>query len=233
MRRVLLAAAVALAVLAGAADARATNECRGLKVCIPVQGPWVLVPTGRSLPPPQVQYQLSCPKGYIAGGLDAEVTDQLIDLSFLGAIGAPVNPGITTERDVVFLGSFVGLRPHTPSFRPHVGCMPAAGGGGRIPTAAAPGPPGRPTARHVANVVLVPRRTQRVVARCAPGERLVGAAHSIGFASFLPPTAFAANAVTATQAIVGGRVVVTARSGVALGEQKVVIQAMAVCAGGR
>lgn len=233
MKRLLVPAVLALAVLAGAARAGASNECRGLQVCLPVQGPWVVVPTARTLPPPQVQYQLSCPKGYVAAGLDAEVTDQLVDLSFLGAIGAPVNPGISTSRDVVFLGQYVGTRPRTPAFRPHVGCMPAQGGGGRVPTGVTPLPVGKPTARHVTNVVLVPRRTRRVVARCAPGERLVGAWHSVGFASFLPPTSFAIRAVAATQAVVGGRVVVTARSGAAAGGQNVVIQAMAVCAGGR
>ena len=233
MRRVAAAlAAAAAAALAGAADAGATNECHGLNVCVPVQGPWVLVPESRAVLRPSVQFQLSCPKGYIAGGLDAEVTDPAIDLRFLGAIGAPVNPGITTTRDVVFVGTFVGATPRAPSFRPHIGCMPASGGGGRVPTAVTPGPPGNPTVRHVTNHVVPARRTTRVVAKCAPGERLVGASHAIGFQTYLPPTPALAHSVSATQAIVGGRVVVTARAGAATRGSDVVVQAGALCAGG-
>ena len=37
--------AVLAAALVAAAPAGATNECRGLMVCIPIAGPWVVVPT--------------------------------------------------------------------------------------------------------------------------------------------------------------------------------------------
>ena len=200
---------------------------------MPVRGPWVVVPTGRSVPRPQVQYQLSCPKGYIAGGLDAELTDRAIDLGFLGALGAPVNPGITTSRDVVFVASYVGATARAPSFRPHIGCMPSSGGGGRIPTAAALFPPGKPTIRRVRNVVLRSGGVQRVAQGCAAGERLVGAAHAIGFYTDSPPTAALVASVTATQVVRGGRVVVSARSGTALLGVRAVVQAEAVCAGGK
>ena len=45
MKAALVAAAVlVLVALAGPGAARATNECRGLDVCIRVPGPWVAVP---------------------------------------------------------------------------------------------------------------------------------------------------------------------------------------------
>ena len=43
------------------APAGATNECRGLNPCVPVAGPWVVVPVGHGASRPQVQYQLTCP----------------------------------------------------------------------------------------------------------------------------------------------------------------------------
>jgi len=233
VRRAVVVIALALSALAvGVAPAGATNECRGLQVCVPVAGPWVVVPTGRGVSRPQVQYQLSCPKGYIAGGLDAELTDRAIDVGFLGAVGAPVNPGITTSRDVVFVASYVGVAPHAPTFRPHLGCMPASGGGGRIPTAAVV-PPGKPTVRRVRNVVLHSGGVQRVVQSCAAGERLVGAAHAIGFYTDQPPSSSLVASVTASQAVRGGRVVVTVRSGTGTIGVRAIVQAEAVCAGGK
>ena len=224
-------AASALAV--GVAPAGATNECRGLTVCVPVMGPWVIVPTGRGVPRPQVQYQLSCPKNFIAGGLDAELSDRAIDLSFLGAIGAPVNPGITTSRDVVFLGTYVGSSNPAPSFRPHLGCMPSSGGGGRIPTAAVY-PPGKPTVRRVLNVTLIPfRTTERVVLGCQAGERLVAAAHAVGFYTAGPPGPALASSVSVAQVVRAGRVVATIHFTATLDGMRAVVQVEAVCAGGR
>ena len=50
---VVLAAAVVAALSAGAA--RAADECKGLRVCLPVAGPWVVVPAGGT------DYELACP----------------------------------------------------------------------------------------------------------------------------------------------------------------------------
>lgn len=231
MRALAVAAIAAAALAVGVGSAGATNECRGLKICVPVQGPWVLVPTGGGLPQPSVQFVLSCPKGYVAAGTDAELTSPLIDLTFLGLQGAPVNPGITTARDLVFVGSYVGRGRPLASFRPHVGCMPASGGGGRIPTSArAIVPPGRPTVRHVANVPLVPRHTRRIVEGCARGERLVDAHTAVGFVPY-PPDGLMARSVHVTQRIVAGRVVVSAKADAGAGGA--LVQVQAVCTGGR
>ena len=88
MRRAIVLLACAATVLAGAGEARATNECRGLMVCVPVAGPWVIVPATR-----HVQYQVACPRSYIIGGLDAELSHRAIDVTFPGRLGSPVNPG--------------------------------------------------------------------------------------------------------------------------------------------
>ena len=149
-RLLLLGAALALGALAAAPTAGATNECRGLNPCVPVAGPWVVVPVGKSAQPPQVQYQLTCPRGYVVAGLDVELSDRAIEVTFLGSSGSPVSPGITTSRTVVFVGTYVGTGARAPTFRPHAGCVPAAGGGQRTPTGVgAVFPPGKPTVRRV------------------------------------------------------------------------------------
>jgi hypothetical protein len=203
VKRLLLLSIVAAAVAAPAAHA--TNECRGLQVCVPVAGPWVLAPATA-----QVQYDLTCPKGYVVAGLDAEVTSKGIDVGFVGALGSPVNPGITTSRDAVFLGRLVRGPAAVPAFRPHIGCVPASGGGQRVPTAVRALAPGKPVDRRVVQVPARPSRTIRE--RCPANERLSGATHAIGFYSAAPPTARAAQAVHVTQTIRNGTVLLAIKA---------------------
>ena len=49
---------------------------------------------------------MTCPKGSIAGGLDAILGDPTLDVRLLGTLGSPVNPGITTSRSVVFVAIY-------------------------------------------------------------------------------------------------------------------------------
>ncbi len=251
MRRLLGPAAVSAALLAaGVAPASAstvnsavpaapaaaapttTRECNGLPVCVPVAGPWVLVPVRRGVPRPHVEFQLSCPRGYIVGGIDVELSDRAIDVAFLGRSGSPVNPGITTTRDAVFLGTYVGTRPTTPSFRPHVGCLPASGGGGRVPAAVRVFPPGEPTVRRVKTVRLLPG-ARTVALSCAAGERLVAAEHALGFYTPAPPARALAASVSAAQTLHGGGVVATVRARAVVRGVRAIVQVEAVCAGGR
>ena len=203
MKRLLLLAVVAAAVAAPAAHA--TNECRGLQVCVPVAGPWVLAGTAS-----QVQYQLSCPRNFIVAGLDAELSARGIDVGFVGALGSPVNPGITTTRDAIFLGRLVRGRTPAASFRPHIGCVPARGGGGRAPTVHRAYAPGKPVDRRVLQVPAGHDRT--VTARCPKTERLAGSSHAIGFFGAQPPTLAAARAVHVTRRTHGGVVTLVIRS---------------------
>ena len=128
MRRILLfatLAAASLAALTVPGSALATNECNGLDVCISVPGPWVSVagsPGGRLR---TVEYQLACPRGSIAGGLDAVIGDEALGVRFLGSLGSPVNPGISTGRAVVFVAWWAkraptGLPPD-PRLHPDLG----------------------------------------------------------------------------------------------------------------
>ena len=197
MKRLALLALAACA-LAAPATAHATNECKGLMVCVPVAGPWVL-----TTPHEQVQYDLSCPKNYIVAGLDAELSARGIDIGFSGGMGAPVNPGITTKRDAVFLAQ-LARTGGVATFRPHIGCVPAQGGGQRIPTAYHPFPPAKAIDRQVHEYPAAPTRS--VTARCPNGEQLTGATHAIGFYGATPPAAAALGAVHVTQMLHGGGV---------------------------
>jgi hypothetical protein len=204
-------------------------------VCVRVAGPWVVVPRGARAPRPRVQFQLSCPRGYVIGGFDAELTNRGIDVSFAGKLGSPVGPGVTTERAALFVASYVGPNTATgaASFRPHLGCLPASGGGGG-PVPYRPNtvvPPGEPTIRRVRSVRLHPG-TVRAVQACGPGELLVGGWNAVAFFTAKPPTEELIAAVATRQTIRGGRVSVVARAGPAIAGVRAVVQVGAVCAGG-
>ncbi|HET9675531.1 MAG TPA: hypothetical protein VFP31_12140 [Gaiellaceae bacterium] len=230
MRAAVVAACALVALTAGVGDARATNECRGLMVCVPVAGPWVVVPTTR-----HAEFQLACPRRYIVGGLDAELSDRSIDISFPGLLGSPVNPGVTTTSSAVFAGHYTGVARRATSFRPHIGCIPSSGGGGTPPLAiwlsASAFPPGRPVVRRVRNVVAIAGRTTRGAQGCARNERLVGATHSVGIYTQGAPSGSLLSAVSATRTVASGRVRVVVRTSAALRGTRAVVQVQALCAG--
>ena len=224
MKRLVLLAALA-AALTGlvALPANATNECRGLQVCVKVAGPWVLASPG------QVQFELACPRKFVIGGLDAEVSSRKIDVGFVGSLGSPVNPGITTSGSAVFLGRLLRGTDPAASFRPHIGCIPASGGGGRGQTAYNAFAPGKPI-RHVTKIAVLAGRTQHYVGRCAAHEQLAAATHAIGFLGDIPPTVSLARSVHVTQTVHAGRVKLTISSTSALAAGRAVVQLDLVCA---
>ena len=233
MKRLLgLVTVVCAAFAAGATRAEATNECRGLQVCVRVVGPWVVVPARGSAPRPRVEFQLSCPRRYLVGGLDAELSDRAIDVSFVGKLGSPVAPGITTSRKAVFVATFVGSSRRSVTFRPHLGCVPSNGGGGGIPTAVVV-PPGQPAVRRVRTLRVVPGRTWYVAAGCASGERLVAGSHAVGFYTARPPAAPLVAAVAARQSLARDHVIVRVGGAGALGRVRAIVQVSAICAGGK
>jgi hypothetical protein len=232
MRRLLVL--VAGLVTAGAvlvAPAAATNECQGLLVCVPVAGPWVVVPSGSEVPRPRVDFQLSCPEGHVVAGLDAELSHRGIDVDFAALLGSPVGPGVSTQRAALFTGRYVGAGRQVTSFRPHIGCVPTAGGGSRIPVAHTAFPPGPPSARRV-TAVRVPTGTGVVRARraCTRNERLVDAWYALAFRTKEPPTARLVGAVDVTRTVRGGAVTATVRGGAALRGVRAFVQVGAVCA---
>lgn len=220
MRRIAILAVLVAACAVSAAPAAATNECRGLQICVPVAGPWVVTPRSG------VQYRLSCPKRYIVAGLDAELATRGIDVGFVGKLGSPVNPGITTSQAAVFLGRTV--RGPTSSFRPHIGCVPASGGGGRTQTAYHPFPPSNPTTVRAVQVRVHAGTTRKAV-RCSNDESLVSATHAVGFYGDRPPSAALANAINATHRVHDNGVVLIVHASFEAAAASAIVQVDLVC----
>jgi hypothetical protein len=215
--RLLALAVVVTAVAAGlgAGTGRAADECRGLQVCLPVTGPWVAIPAAEGAGPAVAVWELRCPvKGYIVAGIDARVSDRSIDVSFRGENGAPVSPGVTTGREVLFTAIYTGTGRRTTAFQPFVGCIPSSGGGGRALTGTAARTayvPARPVERRVARRRLVSGTTVRVVQGCPAGARLLGAQHAYAFYVGAEPGTSLLDAVDVRQTISGRSVVARAR----------------------
>jgi hypothetical protein len=239
VRRVLALAALLLLAPGTAEEARATDECRGLDVCVSVPGPWVAVPRASFRQASVVHYQLSCPRRNIVGGLDAVLSDPSLDVKFLGSLGSPVNPGITTGQSVVFVATYARQRP--TSFRPFLGCIPQSGGGGRGTTVYSPGSRTlaavavrpRPPERRVRTLRVRPGASRRLVARCASGERLVGSSHAVAFRRPRAPGAEMIRGVRVERHVQDGRVEVSAtRSASVPRRTRVEVQVHLLCARG-
>jgi hypothetical protein len=228
--QVVVLAATFAAALTVAAPAGGARECDGFQVCVPIRGPWVVVPATGGTQRAKTEFQLTCPRQYVVGGLDAELSARTIDVHFYGKLGSPVNPGITTSRAVTFVGSNVARAVRPTTFRPYIGCIPAAGGGARIPTAVGAFPPGEPTTRRVTTVRVRPG-TATVGVRCVRGERLVGSSHAFAFRTRTAPSASLISSVSGTRAVRDGRVVVRVRGDAELEGVRAVVQVHALCAG--
>jgi hypothetical protein len=230
-----LAACAALAAI-GAPAARAADECAGLMVCIPVSGPWVVVPGSSA----RASWLLRCPRGAV-GGTDARVSDRRLDVSFPGRVGSPVGPGVTVADRLAFDGRYVGVPRRTTSFQPFLGCVPG-GGGQRTPTAApSPGPPavvaaatplrpGQPLTLRVRTLRLRPGSLARGSLSCREGERLQRAAAAVGLRLPHVPSAAQLAAVRVVRTVRDGRVLISAtRRGLPDGV-RVDVQIQAECA---
>ena len=210
----LVVVVTAVAAGVGVGAGRAADECRGLQVCLPVPGPWVAIPPSEGGGPAVAVWELRCPlKGYIVAGIDARVSDRSIDVSFRGENGAPVSPGVTTGREVLFTAVYTGTGRQTTSFQPFVGCIPSSGGGGRALTGtASPAAyvPAKPIERRVARKRLVSGSTTRVVQSCPAGTRLLGAQHAYAFRVGAQPGRSLLDAVNVRQTVAGRSVVARA-----------------------
>jgi hypothetical protein len=231
-RLLLLAVLAAVAAGIGSPAASAGRECDGLIVCIPVQGPWVQVKGGGA----PTWYQLACPgRGQVIGGLDADRAGPL-EISFLGLLGGPVGPGVTTARAAVFVARTTRA---LSGFRPLLGCIPGSGGGGRGRTVLEPKrqltalAPVEATIRRVKNVRLRDQQTERVAHACLAGERLLSFSTAVAFRTRRPPSLAALGSVRATPRRSGRRVVVAVRSSITRPlNTRVELQIHAICVRG-
>ncbi len=187
--RVVLASLVA--VIGGAVFAptgSATAECHGIKDCVSVPGPWVVVPAHG-----EATYLLQCPglKG-IVGGLDALATSPQVRATFEGRLGSPVAPGTTTTRFAIFHAQ--SSADTAQAFRPYIGCIPTSGGGARSTTSARATAPGTPFDFWMKQAAVT-RPNQTLTSACKPGEKLVSAWSAVVFDSQNPPDSALASRV--------------------------------------
>ena len=139
----------------GASPAAATNECRGLQVVRSRRRPVGGRARRRSRPATRVEYQLSCPRGYVVGGLDAELTRPRDRHRLPREARQPGRAGRDDRALGVFRATYIGSCAARPSFRPHIWVASAAAGGGSGPV-----PYSRP--------VVVPARESRPFGGSAP-----------------------------------------------------------------
>ncbi len=226
MRRLLVLATLGGAALLAAGTAGATSECNGLKACVRVAGPWVLAP-GRA----ETRWELSCPKHFVVGGLDAELTAPALDVEFLAALGSPVNPGISTSRAVVFVGRLVAGGEPAATFRPHIGCIPTRAGKQRVPTSRRRVyPPGAPAVVRASVFGVRAGATRRVTRACPARERLVTSSDAIGFYTAADPSPGVAGAVHVARSTARGRVAVTIRGSERVRGVRAAVQLDLLCA---
>jgi hypothetical protein len=212
----LLAAVLSTAGAAPTVDQPPPGSCEGLTICVPVGGPWVIVPPrARGAATSTAFWQLECPEG-IVGGLDASVANTWISLSFPGKIGSPVNPGITTSKTITFAAVAVGPVGTASSFLPLIGCIPAQGGQ-RVPTGRKVAQPfhfGEPIVRRVEVLLVRAGERARGVYGCLRGEHLLSARTTTGLYTARPPTPRQLRSVKVIESVQRGKVAVSAtRSG--------------------
>jgi hypothetical protein len=185
----------------------AAVHCRGLLLCIPVPGPCVVIPARAGDGFATATWEMRCPlRGYIVAGIDARVSDRAIDVSIRGENGAPVSPGVTTGRAVLFTAVYTGPTRRATTFRPFIGCVPTSGGGGRGQTSVrhpAAFAPGKPLDRRVVERRLVSGGSVRVTTRCPAGARLLGTQHAYAFGIEAAPGSTLLNAVSVRRTAVG------------------------------
>jgi hypothetical protein len=232
--RLASALAVVMAIAAAlVAPARAADECAGLMVCLPVEGPWVVIPPGTGAAAGRVDYDLACPRrGYVVAGTDVRISDRQVDVGIRGETGSPVGPGTTTRESVLFSGLYAGRDRRPTAFKPFVGCMPTSGGGARNQTSRASQhdglKPTRPVVRLVVNRKLA-AGASRVVARCPGSSRIVGSGHAVGFrVAEVPGESILRSVATASRPVANG-IAVTARVGAAARAGNPELQVLALC----
>lgn len=214
-----------------AGSAHAADECNGLQVCLPVAGPWVVVPPGG------VDYELACPlAGYVVAGTDARVAARDVDVSFRGEPGSPVGPGVTTRRSAVFHAARTRTGAGATSFQPFIGCVPTSGGGGRALTGFAAQAAGIKRLQPLRSVVVSMRvrsGSLTVRAACPPGSRLVGSSHAVAYRRSLPPATELLGAVRVRRTLVEGVVVARVTATPAAQRSGAEVQMRALCGSAR
>jgi len=178
-----LSAVVAAAFLAVPALAvPKTTECKGIKNCIDVVGPWVAVPAQG-----EATFLLQCPKNHpgTIGGVDSLASSQDVHVTFDGLLGGPVAAGTTTSGAAYFRG--VSDRSVAGSFQPRIGCIPSNAGGRATTSARPPTAVGSALVLSATLMKLVPGTVQLTRLGCPSGAHFVSSWDATAFQTTDPP----------------------------------------------
>jgi hypothetical protein len=217
--------ALALLVVAGAAAApppgdspfylvpATTKECRNVKDCVGVPGPWVAVPARG-----QATYLLACPerRGFAVAGTDARASRGGIRVWFDGKLGAPIGaPSTNVPSTAVLLFHAAANDGRAASFQPILGCVPLTPKSKRSTVSARANVPATPAldlrSEQVGLHLNLPLARTATTLRCPRGEQLVGAWSAFATATTDPPSPAYAAAVTIGTTLADGRVHATFR----------------------
>ena len=165
MRRLLVLAAAAARSAPRPPPGGRTNECRGLQICVPVAGPWVVASPGR------VEFQLSCPRRFVVArarrGADRARHRRRLRRQ-------PRQPGEPRHHDVARRGlprppRRAAAMRRRASARTSAACR-RPGAAGATPTAYHAFPPGKPASRRRGDACR-PARHDRARGRSLRGRR--------------------------------------------------------------
>jgi len=111
-------AALAVGLVASSSAAPPTNQCKKIRGCVTVTGPWVAVP-----PEGEATFLLECPKrqGVIAG-VDALSSSKQLSVTWDAKPGTPIRAGTTTGPWLLFRA--LSTDNSRQVFQPFLGCIP-------------------------------------------------------------------------------------------------------------
>ena len=175
------------------------------------------------------EWHLTCPRGYVVGGVDAVLSRREIDISFLGMIGSPVNPGITTSRAVTFVGTWVGRAAvlHLPALHRLHALRGRRDADTDLRERVPARQPDDSAGRRRCACGRVARRSRRAA---APASSSSAPAHAFGFDTRDAAECEPRGDRLRARSIRGGRVVVRVRGDAELGGVRAVVQVQALCA---
>jgi hypothetical protein len=225
----LLAALAVASVGAGAASAAPpTEQCKKIRGCVTVTGPWVSVP-----PSGEATFLLECPKRQgVVAGVDTLSSSKNVSVSWDAKPGTPIRAGTTTASWLFFRAVSTDSRAQV--FQPFLGCIPPPKTGARSTLAArAVVKPANKLDRWMTFVKLRAGKTVTASRACGKkGEHLVGGWQAIAFDTLnVPPDPELAAKVHVELTVGDARVVASVRTAAGMPQSAFPeVQVGAVCA---
>jgi hypothetical protein len=180
----LVVALAAAASLAGSsAAAPPTTQCKKIKGCVTVTGPWVSIPAQG-----EVTFLLQCPKRQgVVAGVDALSSSKHVSVSWDAKPGTPIRAGTSTGSWLFFRA--LSTDNSTQVFQPFLGCIPPPKVGARSTLSArAVVKPSNKIDRWMTYVKLKAGKTVTGSRTCGKkGERLIGGWQAIAFDTLNQP----------------------------------------------